>query len=540
VANRRLSLSLIAAGIASALRADSPPPHLQTRGAAGQLIVDGEPFLIRGGELNNSSATNPEYLRPYWAQFQALHLNTLLAPVYWDLIEPEAGRFDFGTVDGLLRQARENHCRLVLLWFGSWKNSMSCYAPAWIKGDPNGFPRARDARGDRQEILSPFSPVNRDTDARAFATLLRHLRETDGADHTVIMVQVENEIGMIPVARDHSPEADRAFLGPVPPELMDYLARHAEELAPELRSLWAAAGRKPAGTWTEVFGDGPAAEEIFMAWHFARYTDSVAAAGRREYPIPLYLNAALIRPGHAPGQYPSGGPLPHLFDIWRAGAPSIDLLSPDIYFKDFLGWARRYRQPGNPLFIPESQPVPESGVRALYSFGALDAVGFCTFAIDGTPDPVARNLAAGFDLVEQLQPLIVFHQQRGTIAGFLPEGPEQRQPARVRLGGYILSVTFDRGAPGGSAGEPAAPPSGGLAIAAGPDEFVVAGTGVTITFEPASPGPAVGILSDEEGRFTGGQWRNILWLGGDQTNQGRQIRLEPGRYSIQRVRLYRY
>jgi hypothetical protein len=523
-------------------------PHLRQQGTATQLIVDGHPYLVRGGEINNSSATNPAYLAPYWSKLRSLNLNTVVAPVYWHLIEPDEGRFDFSTVDGLVRQARGNRMRLVLLWFGSWKNSMSCYVPDWIKRDTERFPRACDDKGDRQEILSAFSQANLAVDSAAFAALMKHLRETDGADHTVVMVQVENEIGMIPSARDCGPQAERAFAGAVPAELLGALAAHSDRLQPQLKTAWSAAGARQAGTWAEVFGDTPAGEEIFMAWYFGRYTEAVAAAGKKEYPLPMYVNAALIRPGYQPGQYPSAGPLPHLIDVWRAAAPSIDILSPDIYFQDFINWARLYKQPGNPLFIPEATRTPEASVNCLFAFGALDAIGFSPFGIESIGDPAAKYLAASFGLVAQLEPLLLASQGFGKSAGLLPEGPEQRQPQKVNLGGYVLSVTFERGTPPALAdgvivpsGAPEAPqPSGGLVISTGPDEFIFAGTGLIVTFEAGKPRMTAGILSAEEGRFVDGTWENILWLGGDQTHQGRHIRLEPGRFSIQRVKLYRY
>jgi beta-galactosidase GanA len=528
--------------------ADSPLPHLRRQGTATQLIVDGEPFLIRGGELGNSTASNPAYLRPFWARFAELNMNTVLAPVYWELIEPEEGRFNFSTLDGLVADARSNGMRLVLLWFGSWKNSMSCYAPAWVKRDPQRFPRATDLDGTRQEILSPFSAENRDADARAFAALQGHLRQIDEASRTVLMVQVENEIGMIPTARDHSTEADRAFQSAVPTELMAYLTAHREELAPELRAQWLSAGGRPSGTWPDVFGPGPAAEEVFMAWHFGRYTEAVTAAGKREYPLPMFVNAALIRPGHQPGQYPSAGPLPHLIDVWRAAAPSIDLLAPDIYFQNFTEWARRYRRSGNPLFVPEAMRSTEASVNALYSFGAHDAIGFSPFGIESIGEPAAKHLSASYDLVAQLEPLLVELQGRGMAAGLLSEGPEQRAPQQVRLNGYVLAVTFERGtrpsladgvaATGSAAGPP--PPAGGLVLATGADEFVVAGTAITLTFASSTAGKRAGILSAEEGSFVEGRWENIRWLNGDQTHQGRHVRLEPGRFSLQRVRLYLY
>ena len=526
-------------------------PRLVKQGGATQLVVDGRPFLIRGGEIGNSSASNLTYLAPHWARFRALRLNTILAPVYWELLEPKEGTFDFALVDGLVAEARTHDLRLVLLWFGSWKNSMSCYAPAWVKQDQRRFPRSVDASGQSVEILSPFSAANRDADARAFAALLKHLRAIDGDAHTVVMVQVENEIGMIPSARDHSEQAARSFGSAVPGELMAHLVEHADTLAPELRAAWLAAGAKRAGTWTEVFGGGAAAEEIFMAWHFARFAQHVTAAGKAEYPLPMFVNAALIRPGYQPGQYPSAGPLPHLIDVWRLAAPAIDFIAPDIYFPAFVEWTRRYARGGNPLFVPEALRSPDAAVNALYAFAPHDAIGFSPFAIEWIAEPAAGLLAASYDVVAQLTPLIVEHQGRGTMAGLLQEHPDNRQPQQLRLNGYVLDASFERtsppsladgaiapagAVPGGQAGSPA----GGLVVATGPNEFLFAGIGVTVTFATSEPGWRTGILSVEEGRFVDGTWANRRWLNGDQTHQGRHVRLEPGRLSIQRVRLYRY
>ena len=272
---------------------------------------------------------------------------------------------------------------------------------------------------------------------------------------------------------------------------MAYLAAHEDALAPELRALWLGAGGKRERHLAGGVRPGPAGEEVFMAWHFARYTEAVAAAGKREYPLPMFVNAALIRPGHQPGQYPSAGPLPHLLDVWRAAAPSVDFLAPDIYFQNFAEWARRYKRSGNPLFVPEALRSPEASVNALYAFGAHDAIGFSPFGIESIGEPAAKHLAASYDLVAQLEPLLPSCRARAMTAGLLSEGPEQRQPQQVRLGGYVLAATFERGTPpsladgvivptGAAAGPP--PPSGGLVLATGPDEFVFAGTAVTITF----------------------------------------------------------
>jgi beta-galactosidase GanA len=277
-------------------------PHLQKQGTATQLIVDDEPFLILGGETGNSSTSNLDYMKPHWPRLVKLHLNTVLAPVYWDLIEPQEGKFDFTLVDDLIRDAGSHNLRLVLLWFASFKNSMSCYAPAWVKTNQQRFERAQNKEGRGMEILTLFSEENLQADARAFTELMRHIRQVDGTKHTVIMVQVENEMGMIPHARDYCDAANELFNKPAPKELMDYLIQHKETLMPEFRKVWEDAGSKTSGTWQEVFGEGLGTDEIFMAWHYAQYTNRIIEAGKAEYPLPMFVNAALIRPNCKPGR----------------------------------------------------------------------------------------------------------------------------------------------------------------------------------------------------------------------------------------------
>src|SRR6476660_2908485 len=422
----------------------SRTPYLRKQGTATQLIVDDKPFLVLAGELGNSSSSNVEYMRPIWPKLAAMNLNTVLIPVYWELLEPTEGKFDFSLIDGLIQDARKYNLRLVPLWFASWKNSMSSYAPSWVKTNQKRFPRSQERTGNGMEILSPFSKENVETDARAFAAFIRHLRETDGNDHTVIMIQVENEIGMIPDSRDRSAIANELFAQSVPSELMNYLQQHKEELVPEFRAVWQAGGFKMRGTWEEVFGKGPGTDELFMAWYFARYANRVADAGKAEYSLPMFVNAALIRPGHMPGQYPSAGPLPHLMDIWRAGAPKIDFLSPDIYFQNFAEWVRRFDVSGNPVFIPEAMPGPIDSVNGMYAIVQHNAIGFSPFSIDSLDEQTTENLTASYDLLKQLSALILEHQGEGSIAGLLPEGPEQRAPQQLRLGEYILNITFDR------------------------------------------------------------------------------------------------
>jgi beta-galactosidase GanA len=532
------ALSLLAV-CAPASQAQDGMPHLRAKGSTRQLIVDGAPYLILGGELGNSTASDLEYLRQFWPLLDTLHLNTVLAPVSWELIEAAEGRFDFKSVDGLLAQARTHEKRLVLLWFGAWKNSMSSYVPAWVKRDQARFPRSQMPNGAGMEILSPFSAANRDADARAFAALMAHLRKTDARQQTVVMVQVENEIGMIPHARDYSDTADQLFEGPVPKALLDYLASHRERLAAPLRERWRSQSERMRGTWTEVFGSGPATEELFMAWHFAVYVEAVTAAGKKAYPLPMFVNAALIRPGRLPGEYPSAGPLPHLIDVWRAGAPSIDFLAPDIYFPNFVEWARAYAVPDNPLFVPETGRAPiATPANAFYAIGALDAMGFSPFAIESYRADDA--LGDSYAVLEQIAPLILEHQGTGRMLGFRPpvtfDGTVDARPQSFQLGDYTLHVAFER-TPAESAGRPVEA-HGGLAIHIGPDEYLLAGKGIIVTF--STPHAIAGIESIYEGKFVDGRWQPGRLLNGDESHQGRHLRIPEDRFGIQRVRLYRY
>lgn len=509
-------------------------PYLRRQGTATQLVVEGKPFLIRGGELGNSSASSIEYMKPIWGKLAAMNLNTVVIPVYWELIEPVEGKYDFSLVDDLILAARKNNLKLVPLWFGAWKNSMSSYVPAWVKKNQKRFPRSQTKDGKGMEILSPFDEENVKADAKAFQALMRHLKEFDERQQTVILVQVENEIGMIPDSRDRSQIADKLYSSPVPAEFINYLQKNKENLIPEFRAVWQNAGFKTSGTWEEVFGKGIGTEEIFMAWHFAVYTNRVTAAGKDAYALPMYVNAALIRPGYQPGQYPSAGPLPHLMDIWRAGAPKIDFLSPDIYFPNVAEWIRKFDRAGNPIFVPEIMLSQLNAAQALYTVAEHDAIGFSPFSIESAEDETKNNLTAGYDILSQLTPLILENQGKEKMIGLLPDSPDaQRIPQQKRLNGYTLSISYER--------PTSQNVSGGLVIAVAPDEFIIAGTSLVITFDADSPGePLTGILSAQEGKFISRNWVGGRWLNGDQTHQGRHIRLEANKFTIQRVKLYRY
>ncbi|MGA7160848.1 MAG: DUF5597 domain-containing protein [Bacteroidota bacterium] len=516
----------------------STMPHLEKRGDITQLIVDGNPFLMLAGELGNSSASDLEYLRPIWPKLVKMHLNALVVPVYWELVEPKEGTFDFTLVDSIISEARLYNMKLVFLWFGTWKNSMSCYAPLWIKTNPERFPRAHQKDGRGEEILTAFNNTNRTTDAHAFATLMKHLRTFDGQEQTVVLVQVENEIGMIPDARDYSVSANESFNAPVPAKFMSYLDDHKDNLNPDLRELWGKNGFKTKGNWEEIFGEGSSTDELFMAWNFATYANFVAKAGKKEYPLPMYVNAALIRPGFKPGQYPSAGPLPHLFDVWRAGAPDIDFFSPDIYFSTFAEWSTKYALPDNPLFIPEVGNN-QSLANAYFAFGQLNAMGFSPFSIESLDDPENNQVSRAYDVLSQLTPLILSNQGTGTMAGVLLDSASQT--ARIKLGDYIFNIKHEYSWPFARRSEGENPRYGGMIIMVSPDEFYIAGRGIVVTFETsAKDGTQAGIGSLDAGKFVDGKWVPGLRMNGDQSHQGRHLDLPGNTFSIQKARLYRY
>ena len=515
-------------------------PFLQKQGNTTQLIVDGKPFIILGGELGNSSFTSMEYMEPIWPKLKAMHLNTVLAPVYWELIEPEEGKFEFDLYDKLIKEARKNEIRIVFLWFGSWKNSMSCHAPSWVKINQKRFPRIKDDKGKSHEILSPFSEENLQADLKAYEALLKHIKETDGNDHTVIMVQTENETGMLPTARDHSSLANQKFEENVPKEFIDYLKKNKDKLVPEFKAKWAVNGCKEAGTWEEIFGKGPHTEEIFMAWYYAKFTNTVIEAGKKIYPLPMFVNAALNRPGWLPGEYPSAGPLPHIMDVWIAAGPSIDFLSPDFYFPNIKYWCDLFTRQGNPLFIPEHKFDNTVAAKAAFTIGHYESLGFSPFYIENTEEPETEPLGMMYDMIDQLMPIITEQHGKNRIEGVLID--EENKENIIHLGNYEFTVrhTHTLGWEDCSLNDPWEP-AGAIIIQSEDNEFYVAGSGVVLTFKNIKdPSLNVGILKTDEGKFENGEWKVIRHLNGDQTHQGRHIRLCLNEYAIQRFELYNY
>jgi beta-galactosidase GanA len=364
-------------------------PHFQNNGRATQLMVDDKPYLVLAGELHNSSASSPAYMAPVWDRLARNGVRTVISTASWEQVEPQEGRHDFAAVDDQIQKARAHGIRLVIIWFGAYKNAESTYAPSWVRRNEARFPRAQRDPASKSiaitnflngPVISVFGKALVEADARAFAALMKHIKSVDN-DQTVIMMQVENEVGLLGDSRDRSALADAAWKQQVPDALLSYLAANRSKLRPSLLETWGRQGFRRKGSWAEVFGSDSAAEEVFMAWAFGRYVETVAKAGAREHPLPMYANAWLgPQPGALePGMYPGGGPVARMMDVWKAAAPSLSLLAPDIYIDDFNGTLTDFKRSDNPIFIPEARV--DAG-NLFVALGQYDAVAFSPFGIE--------------------------------------------------------------------------------------------------------------------------------------------------------------
>jgi hypothetical protein len=499
--------------ITSANAADAP--RLVQKDGRYALLVDGRPYFVLGGQIHNSSAW-PTELPQVWESLVAMHANTVEAPVYWEQFEAKEGHFDFTNVDQIVEGARAHSLHVVLLWFGTWKNGNMHYVPAWVKTDTKRFPRVIRPDGEPIDVLSPLSRDTLEADKKAFVTLMRHLNQTDGEQHTVILMQVENESGNIGSVRDNSAEANRLFAGAVPADLLE-------------------AAHKKSATWSQVFGGE--AEETFQLYYQAKYINEIAAAGKAELNIPYYINVWIDYPAGLPPQrqidtpgmgYPSGGPVQKMIGLWRALAPAIDMIGPDIYSDDsefYRETMRAYHRPDNPLWIPETGRDDSFGKFLFYALGD-GAIGFSPFGVDRSGwnilgDQPWKAHANHFALLGPMDREIAQFEFDGKLKTAVEEPGQTSE--ELDFGEWQATVEFGFPQPDGQRA-PGTKDSHAVALIArlGPDEFLVTGEDASISFHRPGKLPWIRseIIAAEQGVYDNGAWKPIKLWNGDETDRG--------------------
>lgn len=507
-------------------------PQLVQKDGRYTLLVEGRPFLILGGQIHNSSAWPSEF-EQVWKSIAALHANTVEAPVYWEQFEPQPGHFDFTNVDQIVEGARAHNLHAILLWFGTWKNGNMHYVPDWVKADTKRFPRTIRPDGEPIDVLSPNSRNTLEADKAAFVALMRHLKQIDNEQHTVLLIQVENESGNIGSVRDNSAEANKEFAGQVPADLL-------------------AAEHKQAGTWSQVFGSE--ADETFQAYHQAKYINEIAAAGKAEFAIPYYINVWIDYPlpmlpqrqVAVPGiVYPSGGAVQKLVGLWRALAPSIDMIGPDIYTNDspfYRLTMAAYHRPDNPLWIPETGRDDSFAKFFFYALGD-GALGFSPFGVDQTGwnilgDQQWKAHANNFALIEPMSREIALLEFEGKLKTAVEEPGQTAQ--EIDFGGWQATVAYGFPQPDGGRA-PGTKDAHGAALVAqlGPDEFLVTGVDASVSFHLPGKLPWIRsqILSAEQGTYENGVWKPLRRWNGDETDRGLCFYEKP---EVVRVKLGRF
>ncbi|MGA2170283.1 MAG: DUF5597 domain-containing protein [Terracidiphilus sp.] len=531
VATALIAFALVAfTGLSAALAVEAP--QIVQKDGRYALLVEGRPYLILGGQIHNSSAW-PSELPQVWESMAALHANTVEAPVYWEQFEPQEGHFDYANVDQIVKGARAHNLHVVLLWFGTWKNGNMHYVPAWVKGDPKRFPHTIRPDGEPIDVLSPDSRNTLEADKAAFTALMRHLKQIDNEQHTVLLIQVENESGNIGSVRDNSAEANREFAGQVPADLL-------------------AATHNKAGNWSQVFG--AEADEIFQAYHQAKYINEIAAAGKAEFAIPLYINVWLDYPAAQPPQrqldapgigYPSGGAVQKFVGLWRALAPSLDMIGPDIYADDFAFYRETmgvYNRPDNPLWIPETGRDDSFGKFFFYALGD-GAIGFSPFGVDQSGwnilgDQPWKAHANNFALIGPMDREVAQLEFDGKLKTAVEEPGQTAQ--ELDFGGWQATVAFGFPQPDGRRA-PGTKDAHGAALVAqlGPDEFLVTGVDASVSFHLPGKLPWMHsqIVSAQQGTYENGVWKPLRLWNGDETDRGLCFYQKP---EVVRVRLGRF
>lgn len=510
-------------------------PYIKKSNGVWNLYVNEKPFTALAGELHNSSASNLDYMEtkvcPY---LKEMNMNSVLVPIYWEKIEPIEDKFDFTLLDGILKQARKEGFKLILLWFGLWKNGISSYVPEWVKTNNSKYMRACNYEGKNMDVISPLCEKAIDADKKAFTKLMTHLKEVDEKEQTVIMIQVENEIGLHGSDRDYSVYANEQY---------------KKEIPECIAKLYSA-----NGTWEEAFKED--APEYFMEYYYAAAIEKIASAGKKIYGLPMYVNAWIEKFPWRPGGYPSGGPIARFIKLWHKVTPTISVIAPDIYSSDFSGVCDEFTIEDNPLLIPEIRRDALNSSNVFYAIGKYNALCYSPFGIEDfkTPpelltglcnpnlmktlnidvnawdcDNTAVYLSKSYEIINSAMDLIRKCRKDGKLHSFIRKDEHERGTV-IQMKEYDVRINFKSNQAG-------IPKSAGMILEISDNEFYIMGTSINYSFMPKkNENITVGFLNLEEGEFINGEWAASRVLNGDE----RYFTNLYDMPSINKIKLYKY
>lgn len=486
-------------------------PHFEKINDIPTLMVKGTPFIALAGELHNSSVSDKRYMeKNVWENVNGMNVNTIVAPAYWEMIESEKGKFNFESVKNLIDQARAHQKKVILLWFGLWKNGLSTYIPRWMKEDRETYPFIEKKNGERLYSISPLCMKAVDKDAIAFQQLMKFLKEYDFEEQTVIMVQIENEVGALSTDLDYQKST---------------IAKFEQTLPEEIETIYSI-----QGTWRECFGKE--AKEYFMAYHYAKAIDHIAELGNQEYNLPFFVNAWLEKYPALPGEYPTGGPTAKMAPFWKKVAKNIYAFAPDIYVPNFSEVCDQYSNFQDCLLVPETRQDLNTIANLLYGLSKYNINCFSPFGIEDflkeesdTDQHLLSALAidaSAFDYTKTGQTLSNTYKKlvgmsdmiikyRGTdkIYPFYKQKESDRGIV-FDLENCEVKITYKNYSDDKVK-------SSGFVIETGTNEFFVIGINIRLQLRPKDGvQKQIGIIDFEEGYFNDGKWVRGRILNGDE------------------------
>ncbi|HHX11652.1 MAG TPA: DUF5597 domain-containing protein [Clostridiales bacterium] len=505
---------------------------------------NGQAMLLLGLQAHNSS-TGTDMIKKTIHAISLYGGNLLEAAIYWNSVEANKDEYDMTSVKELIDEAREANLKLIILWFATSKNGHPTYAPEYIKLNPDVYHIALGPDKAPVPSLSPHCEATLHRDKKAFVEMMSFIKKYDQKKKTVIAVQIENEMGYANTDRDYSIKAEEDYIKPLNEEVRKIVLEDTG-----LEDMDQSTFDK--STWRGCFGRH--AHEAFSAWYHAIYINEIAKAGKEVYDLPLITNVMIGEQGYeeAGRCYNGGAAVGRVLDIWKLGAPYLDMICPDIYNQDKEEFERicsRYARKDNALFIPEAPIAGEAtAMNALIAIAKYNAVGFSCFGAesalhnDGTLLESARPVAITMKAIASLSPLLIKYRNTGAVHCFV-QG-EFKNQMHLKLPKYHVVAHFVRNEGRrqsyGSTINMRAEENlwnlnergRALLIQTAEDEFYASGAGVAFDFirrpDPMDDNPYIHIssrqsgqlnfLSVEEGHFTEDGWVTDYVRNGDEAN----------------------